>query len=101
MHPEYEFDALSRKKCYSVVAISGRSVKTNIQLTLKPVNLHEKARERGTIKPILTNLSLDKLKKRIAFAKKSDDGLYDQDGSSRGAEVVWKAIEAYIESRKN
>ena len=29
-------------------------------------------------------------------AKKRDDGLYEQDGSSRGAEVVWKAIEAYI-----
>ncbi len=28
-------------------------------------------------------------------------GLYEQDGSSRGAEVVWKAIEAYIEFRKN
>ena len=26
---------------------------------------------------------------------------YEQDGSSRGAEVVWKAIEAYIEFRKN
>ena len=33
-----------------------------------------------------------------AFAKKRDDGLYEQDGSDRGAEVVWKAINAYIAS---
>ena len=50
----------------------------------------------GKLHPNLKDLTLDKLKKRIAFAKKRDDGLYEQDGSSRGAEVVWKAIAAYI-----
>ena len=65
--------------------------------TLEPAGVDDaKDRKNGTIRPKVTNVTLDKLKTRIAFAKKRDDGLYEQDGSSRGAEVVWKAINAYI-----
>ena len=89
----YEFGP--EKKRYHLVGITGTKLK-QMGLKLEPVGVLDEHKAAGTIRPSVTDLTLDKLKKRIAFAKKRDDGLYEQDGSSRGAEVVWKAIEAYI-----
>ena len=94
---EYEFWARSTR--YHVVSMGGASLKT-MHVTLEPVGVLDEHKAAGTIRPTLNSMTLEKLKTRIAFAKKRDDGLYEQDGSSRGAEVVWKAINAYIAREK-
>ena len=90
----YVFDP--EKKRYHIVQFRGTL--GLFHFALEPVGVREEDREKGTIRPCVKKVSLTKLKTRIAFAKKRDDGLYEQDGSDRGAEVVWKAINAYIAS---